>query len=268
MDRSAEDGGAPPTAVVPDPAVPHPVAVPQQRTSSTGTSSTGTSSTGTSSTGTSGASSTDTPPAPPGHPGQQPGAPRRTTDGVAVAALVSGIIPAIPLTLVLGPLALIRVGRSGARGRALAITGLVLAGLWIVAGAIVAAAIITRPPPPKPVTLPPVFSLRAGQCLDSGASGISGVHVLSCGQAHDAEVFATFQVAGSRYPGAAALQQRASQGCVTRLTGYLNPQLPADSLAQSYVYPGAGAWSAGERTVICTVHSTAGPLVGSVRAAP
>jgi hypothetical protein len=263
MDRSAEDGGAPPTAVVPDPAVPHPVAVPRQRSSSTGTPSTGTSS-----TGTSGASSTDTPPGPPGSPGRQPGAPRRTTDGVAVAALVSGIIPAIPLTLVLGPLALIRVGRSGARGRALAITGLVLAGLWIVAGAIVAAAIITRPPPPKPVTLPPVFSLRAGQCLDSGASGISGVHVLSCGQAHDAEVFATFRVAGPRYPGAAALQQRARQGCVTRLTGYLNPQLPADSLAQSYVYPGAGAWSAGERTVVCTVRGTSGPLVGSVRAAP
>ena len=117
-----------------------------------------------------------------------------------MAALVSGIIPAIPVTLVLGPLALIRVGRSGARGRALAITGLVLAGLWIVAAAIVAAAIITRPPPPKPVTLPPVFSLRAGQCLDSGANGISGVHVLSCGQAHDAEVFATFRVAGLALP--------------------------------------------------------------------
>ena len=174
MERSAEDAGGPPTAVAPDPAAPHPVAVPQQRTSSTGTSSTGTAG-----TGTSGASSTDTPPGPPGPPDPQPAAPRRTTDGVAVAALISGIIPAIPVTLVLGPLALIRVGRSGARGRALAITGMVLAGLWIVAGAIVAAAIITRPPPPKPVTLPQVFSLRAGQCLDSGASGISGVHVLS-----------------------------------------------------------------------------------------
>ena len=258
MDRSAEDGGGPPTAVAPDLAAPHPVAVPQQRSSSTGASSTGTSS-----TGTSGASTTDTPPSP---PGQQPAAPRRATDGVAVAALISGLIPAIPVTLVLGPLALIRVGRSGKRGRALAITGLVLAGLWIVAGAIVAAAIITRPPPPKPVTLPQVFSLRAGQCVDSGASGISGVHVLSCAQAHDAEVFATFRVAGSRYPGAAALQQRAGRGCVARLSGYLNPQLSADSLAQSYIYPGAGAWSAGERTVVCTVRSTSGPLVGSVRA--
>lgn len=264
MERSAEDGGGPPAALAQGPAAPQPVTVPQQRTvsPSTATPSTATPSTGTPGTGTSGTSPTGIP------PGQQPPASRRRTDGVAVAALVSGIIPAIPVTLVLGPLALIRVGRSGARGRALAITGLALAGLWTVAAAIVAAAIITRPPPPKPVTLPQVFSLRAGQCLDSGASGISGVHVLSCAQAHDAEVFATFRVAGSRYPGAAALQQRARQGCVSRLSGYLNPQLSAASLAQSYVYPDAGAWSAGERTVVCTVHSTSGPLVGSVRSAP
>lgn len=289
MDPSAEDGGGPPTALAQDPATPHPaaasppaatdpaatdpaapnppnphsMAVPQQRgpapTSSTPTSSGGAAST--SPRTAPGPSPTDPagPPAP---------APRQPTDGVAVAALISGIVPAIPVTLVLGPLALIRVGRSGARGRALAITGLVLAGLWTVAAAIVAAAIITRPSPPKPVTLPQVFSLRAGQCLDSGTNGISGVHVLNCAQAHDAEVFATFRVAGTRYPGAAALQQSARQGCVSRLSGYLNPQLSAASLAQSYVYPDSGAWSAGERTVVCTVRSTSGPLVGSVRAAP
>jgi Septum formation len=206
-------------------------------------------------------------PAPAGGEADKP-APRRPTDGVAVAALVSGIVPAIPVTLVLGPLALIRISRSGARGRALAITGLVLAGLWTVAAAVVAAAIITRPPPPKPVTLPHVFSLRAGECLNSGSNGISGLQVLSCSQAHDAEVFATFRVAASHYPGATALQQQAQQGCASRLSGYLNPQLSAASLAQSFVYPDAGAWSAGERTVVCTVRSTSGPLVGSVRSSP
>lgn len=194
--------------------------------------------------------------------------PRRRTDGVAVATLISGLVPAIPVTLILGPTALIRISHSGARGRALAIIGLVLAGLWTVAAAIVAAAIITRPPPPKPVTLPHVFSLRAGECLTSASNGFSSPQVLSCSQAHDAEVFATFRVAGPHYPGATALQQQARQGCAIRLGGYLNPELSAASLAQSFVYPDAGAWSAGERTVVCTVHSTSGPLVGSVRSAP
>lgn len=248
MDPSAEDGGGPPTALEhgPGPKVTGPK-VPEQRT----------------------AARRGTAPAVPASPAPASApTPRRPTDGVAVATLVSGIIGVIPVTLVLGPLALIRIGRSGARGRALAIIGLVLAGLWTVAAALVAAAIITRPPPPKPVTLPHVFSLRAGQCLNSGANGISGLQVLSCSQAHDAEVFATFQVAGSHYPGAAPLQQQAREGCASRLSGYLNPQLSAASLAQSFVYPDAGAWSAGERTVVCTVRSTSGPLVGSVRSGP
>ena len=263
MDPSAEDGGAPPTALAHDPAAHH-ATVPQQR---------GPGSAASEPSGTPAAPATRvvptsaTTPAPSAAPAGPVPASRRPTDGVAVAALVSGLVPAIPVTLVLGPLALIRIGRSGARGRTLAVTGMVLAGLWTVAAAIVAAAIITRPAP-RPVTLPHVFSLRAGQCLDSGASGVSGVHVLSCGRPHDAEVFATFRVAGHRYPGAAALQQSAREGCGSRLTGYLNPELPATSLAQSFVYPGAGAWSAGERTVVCTVRGASGPLVGSVRAAP
>ena len=92
--------------------------------------------------------------------------------------------------------------------------------------------------------------------------------VVSCGQPHDAEVFGTFQVAGHRYPGAAAVQQQADQGCAARLSGYLNPQLSLSSLTESYVYPDAGAWAAGERTVVCTVRSASGQLTGSVRAAP
>ncbi len=214
MDPSADDGGGPPTALARDPAgPPPPLAVPKQRTA-------------VSPAGSSGASPADHP-----SPGQQASVPRRPTDGVAVAALVSGIIPAIPATLVLAPLALIRISRSGARGRALAITGLVLAALWTVAAAIVAAAIITRPPPPKPPALPQVFSLRAGQCLDSGANVISGVHVLSCARAHEAEVFATFRVArlalsrcgGAAGAGPAGLRQPAQQlpepGAVRGLAG-------------------------------------------------
>ena len=261
MDPSAEDGGAPPTALAHDPA--HHLTVPQQRGPATDAPTPAPSTPAATAARTSATAA-----APSASPAGPAPAARRPTDGVAVAALVSGLVAAIPVTLVLGPLALIRIGRSGARGRTLAIIGLVLAGLWTVAAAIVAAAIITRPPPPKPVALPQVFSLRAGQCLDSGATGLSGVHVLSCGRPHDAEVFATFQVAGHRYPGSASLQQSAREGCGSRLTGYLNPELPATSLAQSFIYPGAGAWAAGERTVVCTVRGTSGPLVGSVRDAP
>jgi hypothetical protein len=207
----------------------------------------------------------------PGQPagsGTAPGQPRHT-DGLAVATLVSGIVPAVPVTLVLGPLALIRISRTHARGRSLAITGLVLAGLWIIAAALGGAVYLTRHhQPSRPATLPRVFSLRTGQCVDSGPNGMSSPAVVSCNQPHDAEVFGTFPLAGHRYPGAAAVRQQADQGCAARLSGYLNPQLSLSSLTESYIYPDAGAWAAGGRTVVCTVHSASGQLTGSVRDAP
>jgi len=206
-------------------------------------------------------------PGQPGGPAAQPG-PRPRTDGFAIATLISGIGPAVPVTLILGPVALTRISRTGARGRALAITGLVLAGLWTIAAAIGGAVFLTRHQPARPAALPQAFGLRTGQCFDSGPGGLNRVTVLSCEQPHDGEVFGTFRLAGHRYPGTAAVQRQADQGCTSRLSGYLNPQLSVSSLAEFYVYPDAGAWAAGERSVVCTIHSSAGQLTGSVRDAP
>ncbi len=109
-----------------------------------------------------------------------------------------------------------------------------------------------------------VFSLRAGDCLNSSQNGLS-VTILSCATPHEAEVFATFSLTGSSWPGDAAVQQQASSGCANRIAGYLNPQLLNAGLTQQYVYPNQDAWQAGVRTVVCEVSSASGPLSGSVR---
>jgi hypothetical protein len=109
-----------------------------------------------------------------------------------------------------------------------------------------------------------VFSLRAGECVNSSSNGLS-VTILSCATPHEAEVFATFSLAGSAWPGSAAVQQQASSGCTNRIAGYLNPQLLNAGLTEQYVYPNRDAWQAGVRTVVCEVSSTTGPLSGSVR---
>lgn len=77
--------------------------------------------------------------------------PRRPTDGLAIAAISAGagslllafffplILIAAPVGLVLGIVALRRIGRSGAEGKALAITGIVTGGvgtLALVAGVV------------------------------------------------------------------------------------------------------------------------------------
>jgi hypothetical protein len=109
-----------------------------------------------------------------------------------------------------------------------------------------------------------VFSLKTGDCFDP--QGAQSYSLVSCDAPHQAEVFATFAVTGTKWPGATAIQAEASGGCASRLTGYVNPQL-AISLTSTYVYPDSVAWQAGTRTVICEVRATSGQLTGSVRGA-
>jgi hypothetical protein len=119
--------------------------------------------------------------------------------------------------------------------------------------------------PPAPIVTyktSPVFSLRTGECVNTNGQGFS---VVSCAVPHDAEVYATFRLSQSAWPGTAKVRTAASAGCQSRLAGYLNPQL-ALSLASTYVFPGQVAWEAGTRTVICEVRAGSGQLTGSVRA--
>lgn len=108
-----------------------------------------------------------------------------------------------------------------------------------------------------------LFSLKTGECFDPQGQSYS---LVSCDSPHQAEVFATFTLSGTKYPGATAIATQASDGCTTRLTGYVNPQL-ALSLTSTYVYPDSVAWQAGTRTVICEVRASNGTLTGSVRSA-
>lgn len=109
-----------------------------------------------------------------------------------------------------------------------------------------------------------VFGLRPGDCVNSGASGLAFT-LLSCAKPHEAEVFATFALTGSPWPGDATARQDAGNGCADRLAGYLKPELVNAGFAQEFVYPDQSAWQAGERTVVCEVSSPSGPLTGSVR---
>jgi hypothetical protein len=144
--------------------------------------------------------------------------------------------------------------------------GFVLLALAIVGAAIAIVGSVThgfKKPVKVTYTRSPVFSLKTGECLDPQGQSYT---LVSCDSPHEAEVFATFNLAGTSWPGSAKVAAAASSGCATRLTGYLNPQL-AVSLASTYVYPDATAWQAGTRTVICEVRATSGQLTGSVRGA-
>jgi Septum formation len=150
--------------------------------------------------------------------------------------------------------------------RALIVAGFVILAVAIVGGAVAIVASAThgfKKPVHVTYKKAAVFSLKAGDCFDPRGQSYK---LVSCNAPHSAEVFATFALSGTGYPGGSAASAAAGNGCASRLTGYLNPQLSV-SLASTFVYPDATAWQAGTRTVICEVRATSGSLTGSVRGA-
>jgi hypothetical protein len=152
--------------------------------------------------------------------------------------------------------------------RPLAVAGIILGVIALVAVAVGVLAVVTHGFRPKTVvTYRPaaVYGLRPGQCIDSGSDALKFT-VLSCARPHDAEVFATFTLPAAAWPGASAVRVDAGNGCASRFDSYIDPQLAAASLTQAYVYPNHAAWQAGERKVVCEVSAVDGRLTGSVRA--
>jgi Septum formation len=160
-------------------------------------------------------------------------------------------------------------GAGPGRGRSRLAVAAVVFGLIALAGVAVGVlAVATHGFRPKTVIQyrpAAVFSLRPGECINSSPNGLD-VTVLSCTAPHDGEVFATFPLTASSWPGDAAVQSQANNGCLSRMAGYMNPQLANAGLAQEYYYPDEEAWRAGVRTVVCEVRASSGQLTGSVRA--
>ena len=150
--------------------------------------------------------------------------------------------------------------------RLLLALGFVLLAAVILGGAVAIVGAVThgfKRPVKVTYTKSPLFSLKAGECLDPQGQSYT---LISCDSPHEAEVFATFNLTGTAWPGSTTVAAAASSGCASRLTGYLNPDL-AVTLTSTYVYPDATAWQAGTRTVICEVRAASGDLTGSVRGA-
>jgi len=187
---------------------------------------------------------------------------------LAVLALVTGLVALVPIAVASGVAALVGIRRTGRGGHGMAMAGLFLSAAWVIIAVAIGTVGVVTHGFHKPVTIKyreaAVFTLHKGDCVNSPSAQL--VSILPCSTPHEAEVFATFALPASPWPGTTAIATAASSGCGSRLNGYLNPQL-AVSLTQSYVYPDQVAWTAGTRTVVCEVRASSGNLTGSVRGA-
>ena len=195
-------------------------------------------------------------------PGRQP------VSKLAILALLTSLLALVPIAVACAVAALIGIHRTGRRGHGMAMAALVISAALVIAAVAVGTVGVITHGFKKPVKVKyhesAVFKLQQGDCVNMANGQL--VTVLPCTTPHQAEVFATFTLPATAWPGTAAVRRQASSGCETRLTGYINPQL-AISLAQSYVFPNKVAWTAGTRTVICEVRAASGQLTGSVRGA-
>ena len=198
--------------------------------------------------------------------------PRSDLSGFAVAALVFGVIGGVLFSAMFGVIALVKIKQTGQRGKALAVAGLVLSGVWLLAFAVgfgVNRYVVNR--------AQDVVALRIGQCFDPPAAGRDDAFVpgpiktLPCTLPHRAEMVGWVGLEdemgnADRYPGAAALVERAESGCPSASRDYvLDPlSLPADVRPRWYV-PRASEWDRGSRSITCFLVADRSPVSRPLR---
>lgn len=119
------------------------------------------------------------------------------------------------------------------------------------------------------------FKLKVGDCVVPPSeikAELSSVRVVSCGTRHTQEAYALVDYAAtggaspaSVYPGDDALKKFADGACAQRYEGYVGVAYADSALFFTYLLPSARGWQNGDRSVVCFVTTTGGPLTKSVK---
>jgi Septum formation/Domain of unknown function (DUF4190) len=185
-----------------------------------------------------------------GQYGQQPAyPPPRSTNGLAIASLILGILGVILLSVIFGIIALNQTKGGRQAGRGMAIAGLVISGAWILLGVIVVVAAIAFDDGSVRAT-----DVKVGDCIETTPADMANVKMLpkvSCDKPHEGEVYALLPVSGDTFPGQTALRDQYEKKCVSELDAY-SSKAAADSAYQIFVlYPTQQTWDQGDRRVAC-----------------
>ncbi|OHU61580.1 DUF4190 domain-containing protein [Mycobacteroides chelonae] len=211
------------------------------------------------------------PPPPPGYPSAPYGYPAagayppvesaRSTNGFAITALIFGIIPCLGgiLGIIFGILGLNQIKRTGQNGRGLAIAGIALGSLWVIASITVIAAGINDKPKRDDsghVTQSgdmDVTQLRVGDCVaDLGDKDFyTTTKAIPCAQPHKAEVYALLPLSGSSVPPQSVLDEKGNEGCSTALESYSPSAFEDDGVEITYLYPTKRSWAQGDHSIAC-----------------
>jgi hypothetical protein len=110
------------------------------------------------------------------------------------------------------------------------------------------------------------FRLQVGDCLAQEAVGdVESVPVVPCAEPHDSELYHSFDLPGTEYPGEEAIIESAQQGCFDAFETFIGASYESSIYDISYLYPVEESWNKlNDRTVLCGVYLVDGSLaVGS-----
>jgi hypothetical protein len=107
-----------------------------------------------------------------------------------------------------------------------------------------------------------VFTLVPGECFEAPPAGDELVTVprVGCREPHDYEVFATVDhpaLPGAAFPGEEDVLAFAYEVCEgSAFRDYVGRSARRSRYAVDVVYPDAGSWRLGERTIVCVLRDT------------
>lgn len=218
------------------------------------------------------------PPAPAGPAFQQ-----RSTSGLAIASLVTGILGFFVVTLVAsvicGILALGRIKRTGQAGRGLAIAGLAISAAWVVliaAGITIGALSGIDRDAQGRITESgslSIFDVREGDCVNGLAQADADgeaqtIPAVPCAMAHEAEAIGMIRLPGETWPGLTTVEAQAERGCEARLEAALAGAEDAPDARAFFFNPTEMSWNTlDDRTIVCLALFEQ-PRTGSLRDGP
>jgi hypothetical protein len=221
------------------------------------------------------------PPTPYGYGYGYPGSSQNKTNGLATAALVTGLAGILfaitaPVAIGLGIAALVQIKRRHEGGTGQAVAGLVVGSVVTVGWAALIAVVVIigingndyqndDPVPTYNSSATHVDDLAVGECFDDGA-GEDEVVRRPCAEPHDAELVSNVTLPAGPYPGDRKAEDAAQAQCDLEFGKYIGNTVDKSELNSGYWYPGKDSWSHGDRLVVCAVY---GPddeqLTGTVK---
>ena len=93
------------------------------------------------------------------------------------------------------------------------------------------------------------FSIKVGDCFDdvSATENISTIPAVPCGDPHDNETYAVFDVSVSSYPGRDEMETMAMESCLERFEGFVGVNYQESSLDIFPMFPSTESWAQNDR---------------------